>query len=248
MSKPNNKSKKSLILLAVIAVVLLAVIAVAAAGRSVANAPENGDTMPEEAGTEATAQATLPLQVLKDAIRIDKIGSYTGLFVEDGSDEAVSDLLMMVVTNITSDPIQYAQITLDVDGKTAEFSLSVLPAGESAVLIEQNRMKYDASTDYAAANAECIHLAGFEEELSLQEAQLEIQLLDGAINVTNISGKDIDGTILICYKNVANGVFHGGIAYRVKLEGGLKAGEIKQVMGAHFQQPGSEILFVDFAV
>ena len=243
MSKSNDKKRsKGLILLVIAAAVLIAVLLLIPGKEQV---PQET----EVPATETAVEETEPVEtvVLKDALRIDKIGSYTGLYVEDGSDEAVSGLLMMIVTNISDAPIQYAEISLTLGEDTARFTVSVLPAGSSAVLIEQNRMLFDETVDYTQAQAECVHLAGFDKSLSLHQDKLDVQVLNGAINITNISGSDITGDIILCYKNVSNGVYHGGIAYRVRLEGGLKEGEIKQIMGTHFHQPGSEILFVDIA-
>ena len=76
------------------------------------------------------------------------------------------------------------------------------------------------------------------------EDKLEVQILNGAINVTNISDEDITGRLAICYKNVAAGVYYGGITYRIVLEGGLKAGEIRQMTASHFSETGSEIMFI----
>ena len=243
MSKSNDKKRsKGLILLVIAAAVLVAVLLLIPGKEQ---APQQTEA-PAPVIPVEEAEAFEPI-VLKEALRVDKIGSYTGLYVEDGSDEAVSGLLMMIVTNISDAPIQYAEIALNLDDEGAKFTVSVLPAGGSAVLIEQNRMPFDETVDYTQAQAECVHLAGFDKPLSLHQDKLDVQVLNGAINITNISGSDITGDIILCYKNVSNGVYHGGIAYRVRLEGGLKEGEIKQIMGTHFHQPGSEILFVDIA-
>lgn len=244
MSAEKKRNHKKLLFLIVL-VALVAAVCLMTLGRD--------STSPEETETEPRLQAiTAPAQVLdgrilKEAIRINSIEEYVGAYVEDGSDEAVAGLLMMEVTNISEEPIQFAQIELQLDGETAKFNVSVLPAGATAVLIEQDRMEYDETVDYAGANAECVHLAGFERPLSLQENSLTIQVLDGAANIINISDAPIEGIITICYKNVANGVYHGGIAYRIRIEGGLKAGELKQIMAAHLYQGSSEILFVDIA-
>lgn len=242
MSKANETKKKNsrLWIAAAVAVVLIVAVILLIPGGNTAE----GETPSEVLQTEATME-TAPAHIVKETLAIQEIGKYTGLYVEDGSDEAVSGLLMMVVTNISAEPVQYAELALALGSETAKFSVSVLPAGGTAVLIEQNRMAWDADADYDTASVECVHLADFDKPLSMQEEKLEIQVLDGAINITNISGEDIAETIVLCYKNVANGVYHGGIAYRVRLEGGLKAGEIRQVMGTHFHQDGSEILFVD---
>lgn len=251
MSAKNTKKtgNRLIIAVAVVAVLLIAVIFLLfnANTHEAAKLPDNVIDQSQEQAQQESQENLQPQRVLKETLEIQEIGEYTGLYVEDGSDEAVSGLLMMVVTNISEDPIQYAEIVLDVEGQTAKFTVSVLPAGGSAVLIEQNRMEYSDDIDYTQVQAECVHLAGFDKALSLHEDLLEIQLLDGALNITNISGNDITDTIILCYKNASNGVYHGGIAYRIKLEGGLKAGELRQIMATHLHQPGSELLFVDFA-
>lgn len=87
-------------------------------------------------------------------------------------------------------------------------------------------------------------MALFTEPLSLYEEMLELQILDGGINVTNISGEDIAGEVSIYYKNAAADLYYGGITYRVRIEGGIRANEIKQIMASHFDDTGSKILFV----
>ena len=241
-AKKQTKTKKTLYwLLAVVALAVLAVLLLTGAPDAPAEETEAAETYAEEpAATEA-----LDGRILRDALRIRNIGKYVGIYVEDGSDEAVSGVLMLEVENISSEPIQYAQINLTVGEETAEFTVSVLPAGGRAILIEQNRMAWEDGVNYGEAEAECVHLAGFDKPLSLHEDKLKIQLLDGAANILNVSDEPIEGTIVICYKNVANGMYHGGIAYRIRIEGGMKAGELKQIMATHLQETGSEILFVD---
>ena len=68
--------------------------------------------------------------------------------------------------------------------------------------------------------------------------------MDGAVNVTNISGEDIEGNIVVYYKNAAKDLYYGGITYRITIEGGLKADEIRQVMTNHASDTGSRIMFV----
>ena len=65
-----------------------------------------------------------------------------------------------------------------------------------------------------------------------------------AINITNISGEDIPGTISVYYKNSAADIYYGGITCRIQIQGGLKADEICQVMTKHASDTGSRILFV----
>lgn len=244
IEKKNKKSGKSL----KIAIVVVALLLIAALVYLVSTNVNEAADLPDDVIADAQNQSaeTQPVYLNKK-LKIEKIGGYSGIYMEDGTDEVVSDILMMMVTNVSDEAIEYAEIQLALEDKTAYFAASVLPAGKSVVLLEKNRMGYDPDVNYSKAAAECVNMAMFKQELSLQEDKLEIQLLDGVINVTNISDEDITQTIILCYKNVSEDIYYGGIAYRIKLEGGLKAGEIRQIMASHFDQPGSEIVFVGFA-
>lgn len=178
---------------------------------------------------------------LGSGMKIKEVGKYTGVFMEDGSDEVVSGVLMITVKNEGEETIQYAEISLSVGEKEAKFSLSTLTPGSTVLLLEQNRLEY-VKGDYITAIAENVVL--FSEPLSLCEDKLKIQALDGVINVSNISGQDIDEDIIIYYKNSADDIFYGGITYRVRIEGGLKQNEIRQLAVSHFSQSGSKIMFV----
>ena len=47
------------------------------------------------------------------------------------------------------------------------------------------------------------------------------------------------------YKNKIGDTYYGGIAYRVKVEGGLKAGEIRQVMTSHYNPDNCSIVAIE---
>ena len=181
---------------------------------------------------------------VREGLEIQTIGAYDGIYMEDGSDELVSDVLMMVLANNSADTVEYAKITMNVDGEIAEFTVTTLKPDDKVVLLEKNRMAYDKNLDYSGVEIVCENLAVFQEPLSLQEEKLSFQILNGAINVTNISDEDISGRIAIYYKNKAAGIYYGGITYRIILEEGLKAGEIRQMLATHFTETGSEIVFV----
>jgi hypothetical protein len=57
---------------------------------------------------------------------------------------------------------------------------------------------------------------------------------NGIMEVTNISNQDIASDIFIYYKNSAVDLFYGGITYRVRIEGGLAAGESARIISAHY--------------
>ena len=170
------------------------------------------------------------------------MGKYTGPFMEDGSDEIVSGVLMLEIVNNGDEAIQYAEITMNYGGQPAKFTVSTLLPGATMILLEQNRMAYSA--DSVCCDLEMKNVAVFQKPLSLCEEKLDIQILDGAINVSNISGEDITGEVRIYYKNYADGVYYGGITYVVRIQDGIAADTIKQIMASHFSDSGSVIMFV----
>ena len=180
--------------------------------------------------------------VLGNGLQITELGRYAGKFLEDGSDEIVSDVLMIVVKNTGDKTLQYAEIQLETGVKTAAFSLSTLAPGKSVVVLEKNRQQYAGGERCVSASADVAVF--FPDEPQMYADVFKIQPLDGGFNVTNISGKDVSGDVLIYYKNSADDLYYGGITYRARIEGGMKAGEIRQVPSAHFSTSGSEVLFV----
>lgn len=221
----------------------------AAAGPTGSTQPSAPAT-PSAGSTAGTQAATEPAQAdgfrlpwdLGNGLQILNLGSYTGMYMEDGTDDIVTNVLMVIVTNTGDTTLQYAQLSLTCQAGEALFSLSTLPPGASVVLLEQNRMAYDHSMEISSAAAE--NVVFFSQEPSLQPESLQLQIQDGSLNVTNISGGDISGDIVIYYKNSAMDLLYGGITYRARIEGGLQAGQTQQLAAPHLREDGSQILLV----
>lgn len=260
MSAKKRNKKKTGKRIALWAIIVIEVVLLAACllvwwafGTSEKPGDDDRTTNPSAVDTTATStpdpSAPPVVEELQDieayldrGLKIINVGAYTGIYMEDGSDEVVSGVLMLVVTNVGDTAIQYAEITLPTEGGDAMFKLSTLPVGESCVLLEQTRMAHTGNEDISKATA--ANVAIFREPLSLCEEQLKFQALDGILNVINISGEDITGDIVVYYKNAAADLYYGGITYRVRLTGGMKQGEIKQLVADHFSDSGSKIMFV----
>ena len=215
--------------------------------------PGNSTTGPQNVATgnfnPAGTKPTIKIDQMQDieseiykGLQVTKIGSYTGLFVEDGSDEVLSRILMVIVKNTGTKTVQYAEIELTDGNTTACFSLTTLPPGESVVLLEKNRMLYADGKDLSEITFR--NVAVFPQEPSLCEDRIQIQALDGVLNVTNISGQDIEGDVVIYYKNASSDLLYGGITYRVTIKGGIKAGEVKQLQASHYAAKGSRVMWV----
>ena len=214
---------------------------VAAAEKNASSAATSQTAGEENVGAAPVMENSVNLGY---GIYVTDIGSYTGMYMEDGTDEILSGILMLVVKNGGDQDIQYAKITMPIGEETASFTLTTLPVGESVVLLESSRMLHQDDVDYDAILPKVENIAYFQEPVSAQEDKLKIGIVDGAVNVTNISGGDIPGNIVVYYKNAAADLYYGGITYRVTIEGGLKADEIRQVMTNHASDTGSKIMFV----
>ena len=212
-----------------------------------------GNTPPVPDSTEPTeiAEQTLPATVedklersvnLGYGLYMTEVGSYTGPFLEDGSDQFVSNVLMIRVTNKGETGIEYANISLAVKDGQASFTLSALLPGETAVLLETNRRPFDSMDDYQYPLLDTPAL--FTKELSLQEDKLSVQLLEGGMNVTNISGSAIEGEIKIYYKNKQQGVYYGGITYCQRIAGNLEKDAMFQVISEPIHKGNTEIVFI----
>lgn len=251
MSKKKTTQKKQPGKKVLTITIILAVLAIAAVIVALALSDREPDNTGTASGTFGTVgnDNTISIEDLEDVqISTDKdlvitdIGNYSGIFMEDGSDEVVSRILMVVVKNTGSKTVQYAEVELTDGEKTAYFSLSTLPPGESVVLLEKSRMSYADGKNLTEATVK--NAVAFSSEPTMCQDQLKIQGLNGVLNVTNTTDEDITGDVVIYYKNAASDMLYGGITYRVTITGGIKAGEIKQIVASHYSEKGSRVMWV----
>ena len=181
---------------------------------------------------------------LDDCLVIREIGSYSGTYVEDGTDEEVKDVMMIIIENTGDKVLQYAEAIIPLGDSSAEFAFSTLGPGEQMVVLEKNRLEAPKNKSVKEVNLN--NVVYFDETPAMHEDVIKVQELEGALNIENISEQDITGPVAVYYKNVADGIYQGGITYRALVKEGLKAGEVRQVMTNHFSMENSEILFVTY--
>lgn len=204
-------------------------------------APSNGTENTEVFPPSIPMDITFPIH-LEDGLTITDIGKYAGIFIEDGTDEPVSNILMIQLQNNSQEDLYLATITMILDGKTASFQVTNLPASEQVVLLEQTKMEYASCIPSDIKTENVV----FTDKFSMHEDVVRVTALSGVINVENISGTDITDDVFVYYKNYAGGVYLGGITYRIRISGGLKAGEIRQLMASRYHENGSRLLMVSF--
>lgn len=208
---------------------------------------QSADVLPEGDNTTAVevqpaTEAAVPQTVeLEEGLQLHYIGKYAGLYMEDGTNEAVANVMMMILENTGSNDLQLARISAAYSDFTAEFEVTNLPAGEKVVLLEKNRHE---ATEEAYQGIQLSNVVYFPEKMSLQEDIFKIEGNNGTLKVTNVSGRDVDGDIYIYYKNSASDLLYGGITYRVVVRGGLKAGQNNTVIAGHYAPDSCRILHV----
>ena len=175
-------------------------------------------------------------------LSITDVGSYTGMYMEDGSDEIVSGVMMIVVSNEGDEDIQLADIELSQNGEIYSFRLTNLAAGARAVVLERERREHPEGEPQSAILKETVI---FSEPVGLCEDRIGISGMDGMLNIQNVSDTDIDGDVYVYYKYAADDLFYGGITFRVRVEGGLDAGEIRQIPAGHYSPSGCAIIHVE---
>ena len=205
-------------------------------------AVDDGNPADGQNGTNTDA-ADEPMMALGSGLSLMSASRFAGAFVEDGTDDIVSDVLAITVRNDGDKTVQYAHIIL-TQGETAyEFDVTTLPVGASAQLLELSRQPMPDSTD--GMTAEVTACAVFDTEPSLCEDVFRIETQDTAITITNNSGSEINGQIYVYYKIAYGDLYMGGITYRVGVAG-LKAGESSTCYAGHFSTDYSKLMFVTY--
>ena len=223
-----KKKNKMILLIAAAAAVLVAVICIFLPGNGGGNDGEN--LLSEK-------------MLLGEGIELQALSGYQGPYVEDGTDDIVSDVLAITVRNDGDKTVQYAHIIL-TKGETAyEFDVTTLPVGASAQLLELSRQPMPDNTD--GMTAQVTACAVFDTEPTMCEDVFQIETQDTAITITNNSGSDITGQIYVYYKIAYGDLYMGGITYRVGAAG-LKAGESTTCYAGHFSTDYSKLMFVTY--
>ena len=256
MAKYSKKKKKNggkIVLLIMLMALLAALIwAAVQLGRSDVPLLEEGTVptttaQPENAqNIQTQPQVTKPDPLeLSDGMRILSVSKYTGMYMEDGTNEIVSDVMMIILENTGEKDLQLARIYITYVDAVAEFEVTNLPAGEKAVLLEKNRLAMKTEEPQAVETRNVVFV---QEPMQLREDQIQIAGTNGSLEVTNITDRDIAGDIYIYYKNSASDLLYGGITYRASVKGGLKAGESVRIIAGHYSPDTCRIMMVDGAV
>ncbi len=216
------------------------------------SAQETTETEAETTVQSTTAQPQIPTQVttepvatapvdLSGRLKFTYYGSYSGQFVEDGTDEYVQNVAILLVTNISKDYLEYAVITFDIDGEAAAFVATGLAPGESAWVLEKNRLNVSKGAVFTHVD----DIASFVKYTSPYDTGVAVALSEGQLAVRNNTGKDLSN-VYVYYKQVhTDGNFLGGITYRVPI-GNLQADEEASSVAMHCNAANCKVVSITY--
>ena len=190
--------------------------------------------------TKNTDTKTFPFAISGTKIEVLSYTSYDGVFIEDGTDTAISGVATLIIRNSGKTAIELADISVNCNGKQLQFTCSSLPAGAMAVLQEKGRTPYSEGTltDCRASISELDTLPMSDDLVSVTDG-------DGnSLIVKNISGKEIP-CVRIFYKFYAaeEKAFVGGITYVAKITE-LQPGAEQTITPTHYADGYSTVTMV----
>lgn len=178
-------------------------------------------------------------EIASGDITCDEFGIFSGQFVEDGRDELVENVAAVLVTNRTDRFLDFATLSFDIDGQTATFILSGLPAGRSAWVMEATRMTATGSSVFTYQN--CVN--SFRDDVTASTDKVAISSDGNMLTAVNNTSETLED-VFVYYRTLhTDGNFLGGITYRADF-GTLEPGASVETMAGHFNKETSEIVRV----
>lgn len=239
----------ALLLALVLLVMLIRSFGVADSAADETDGASNGQTEISNSG-EATVyapirndSAELPLEV-ESNVFLTALYSASGAYPEDATDEYAENVLCAEFRNNADAAVEYMTAFVMIDGVKYSFAATTIPAGETVRVFEKERSPAPANAEEVSVESE--YLIFFEEEPSLHTDTLAFDCQNGTIVVKNIAEDDILSDIVVYYKTRIQDVYHGGITYRLRVSGGLKAGETFNGYAPHASDGNTRVMFVDY--
>lgn len=183
---------------------------------------------------------SFPCQVPGYGLTIHHLAPYKGMFVEDGTNANVENVAMLLVSNDSDYPIEYASITVAYGGETLTFDISALPKGEKMVVQEKTGKAVPTGK---AQKAQALVVRRANMEMSRDT----IRVTDNGDNTLTIQNmtREMIPTVRVFYKYYMEDedVFVGGIAFTVRITR-LEAQSAVTVQPSHYSSETGRVVMV----
>lgn len=231
------KKKKLIIIVAAVLAAAIALVIIL-----LNNGKENKTDDPDD---ERIVVGDVEIETETGGLSLVSVDSIAGMYVEDGSNEVLPDILTITLRNDTDVTLQYAKLILAVDEDEYSFEVSTVPAGATVRAMEMNRKPSISSKGDAVLRLE--NVAWFPDEPSMYENVFSITPRNGAIIVQNVSDSTVNAPLYVYYKNFTDGVYIGGITYRAGTQEPLEPGQTVVLSAKHFDPETARLMFVTYA-
>lgn len=242
MTVQKKKSKKHKYIAIVLVILLIISLTVFIAVRKSSNKEKQNDVI-EDITDGSLEENKDSLISIGNGIEIIDVSSYSGAFIEDGSDVIVQNIAAATIKNNGSEEIQIMNLTVtDEFGNDFEFEFTTLLPGEQIYVLEKNKKNYVESK---IVKGTINNYAVFQSSPSLQNDKFLLMCDEGKITVRNLTDKKIDMGRLF-YKKYVGNMYIGGITYMVSFSDVGPQEEIT-LTPTHFNDSDSRIVFITYA-
>ena len=181
----------------------------------------------------------LDLEIPDTQLVLESVGQYTGPNIEDGQDTPSGNAASVVVRNDSDQTLQYASLTLAVNGQNVTFKLTTLPPGARMQAIALDGQAYQSDATYTYVSCE----TAYQPTLSKQEDRFTVTGEAGSLTLTNLTDETCE-TVWVYYKYKQGSLYLGGITYRCTFQN-VGPGESVTQPAGHYDPASSEIMMVD---
>lgn len=186
------------------------------------------------------APTGFPFALEYTSLVAQKLIAYEGAYLEDGSEEAVTDVAALILENTGTIGIEYAQIVLVQNGRELSFDATYIPPRSTILLLEENKQPY---SDALVTSCRCrTVIPGVfdraERTVSIRETGM------CTLEVTNLTEQALGG-VRIYYKHHegANDLYVGGITYSTVIPD-LEPGETRSVTPYRYASGYAQVVAV----
>lgn len=185
-------------------------------------------------------QPGFPFALEYTSLVAQKLIAYEGTYLEDGSEEAVTNVAALILENTGTIGIEYAQIILVQNGRELSFDATYIPPKSKIMLLEEFKQPY-SDADVTACRCRTVIPGVFDRAqrtVSIQETGM------CTLEVTNLTDETLSG-IRIFYKHHegANDLYVGGITYSTVIPA-LEPGETRSVTPYRYASGYAQVVAV----
>lgn len=180
------------------------------------------------------------IQLDDKGLSVVAVGTYSGEYMEDGTDEKVENVAALILQNNSEQMLQITEIEVSINEEdTALFRITNLPAEGMVLALDMNRLTCDPDST-AEKTSEAVR---FFDKVPMNEELFETEGTEGRLTLKNLS-EDTYEKVYVYYKTeIDKGLYLGGITYRIPFEEIEGRTQIETDAG-HYSPDKSEIVEV----